>query len=291
MNKRFIQTFSFFTFYLLACTEPVDWFERAKIEYQQADYLGAIVALNAHLVTGDSSCEALCLRASSYRRIEKWRLAALDLKRAEAKWPKCIEARLELARVLSDSGDTAGAHRQLIHLESTIGKLGAEIQIELALVAYKQDRFHHALNCLNRAIAYDSTSHLAWYYRGYLRSRFTDDDHSSGTRIMELLDFNQAIADFSHCLSIDPQFADAWYQRGIVHLNRFDRKKGLADVERAIQLEPEFSYYYTGRAEYYLREKEFNAAKKDLEKACAINPNDSLSKELLQQSIDSLKKK
>jgi tetratricopeptide (TPR) repeat protein len=278
-----------FTIYLLSCAEPVDWLERARTEFDQEDYLGAIVALNAHLASGDTSCDALQLRAASFRRVEKWRLAAMDLKRAEEKYPACLEARLEYARVLSDSGDTAGAHQKLIRLQQTTGVLGAEIQIELALMAYKQDRFLEAMVHLDNAINLDSSSHLAWYYRGYLQSRFTDDDHSSGTRIMELLDFDKAISDFSRCLALDSDFIDAWYQRGMVYLNQFNPDKGLADVARAIRLDPEYSYYYTGRAEYYIRENEFGNALNDLNKAIQLNPRDSLNRELRQLVLDSLK--
>ena len=276
-----------FAIYLLSCTEP-NWLERAKAEFQDEDYLGAIVALNAHLAGGDTTCEALQLRAASFRRIEKWRLAAMDLKRAEERYPECLEARLEFARVLSDSGDTAGAHQKLSQLKQTSGVLGAEIQIELAWLAYKQDRFNSALLHLNKAIHFDSSSHLAWYYRGYLQSRFTDDDHSSGSRIMELLDFDKAIADFTRCLELDSKFTDAWYQRGMVYLNQFNHKKGLADVAMAIRLEPEYSYYYTGRAEYYMREKKYILAKKDLEKAIELNPVDTLNSILLKRTIDSI---
>lgn len=268
---------------MLSCVEPVDWLQRAKAEIDQEDYLGAIVALNAHLALGDTSCDALRLRAASFRRVEKWRLATLDLKRAEEKYPECLEARLEYARVLSDSGDTALAHKKLIGIQHTEGVLGSEIQIELAMLAYKQDRFRAAMFHLDKAIHFDSSSYLAWYYRGYLQSRFTDDDRSSGTRIMELLDFDKAVADFSRCIALNSAFADAWYQRGMVYLNQFNRSNGLHDVERAIQLEPNFSYYYTGRAEYYMREEDFASAKKDLQKAIAINPNDSLNKALLKR--------
>ena len=278
-----------FLIYLLSCSEPVNWLDRAKTEFKEEDYLGAIVALNAYFVEGDTSCEALQLRAASFRRVEKWRLAAMDLKRAEEKYPECLEARLEFARVLSDSGDTAGAHQKLINIQQTRGDLGSEIQIELAWLAYKQDRFNSALLHLNKAIQFDSSSHLAWYYRGYLQSRFTDDDHSSGSRIMELLDFDKAIADYTRCLELDSEFTDAWYQRGMVYLNQLKHEKGLADVARAIQLEPEYSYYYTGRAEYYIREGEFRNALNNLNTAFQLNPNDSLNRELRQRVLDSLK--
>lgn len=288
MNKALQWTIFAHVIYLLSCAEPADWLERAKTDFEQEDYLGTIVNLNAHLALGDTSCDALVLRAASFRRVAKLSLAVLDLERADELYPGCYEADVEYAGVLMDLGDTARAHRKLIQIQHIEGPVGSDIQIEFAKLAYKQDRFHAALLHLDRAVRNDSNNHLAWYYRGYLQSRFTDDDHSSGKQIMDLFNFDKALNDFTHCLAIDSLFADAWYQRGMVYLNRFDTQKGLSDVARSIRLKPEYSYYYTGRAEYFMREKKYILAKKDLEKAIELNPVDTLNSVLLKRTIDSI---
>jgi tetratricopeptide (TPR) repeat protein len=102
------------------------------------------------------------------------------------------------------------------------------------------------------------------------------------------LDFEQAIADFSKSISLNPEFPDAWFQRGIVYLNQFKPEKGLPDLDQAIKLYPQYSYYYFGRAEYYIREGKFSLAINDLEKAVKLNPEDALAAKALQSAKDSL---
>jgi tetratricopeptide (TPR) repeat protein len=261
---------------------------RAESELQQEDYLGAIVEINSLLAQGDSSCKAFQIRASGFRRIQKFRKSIEDLQYAVKKWPDCHEASLELARALSDSGDTAQAFRVLQKISFLTNRTGAEVWIEKSKIHYYQDAFDQSLEELNESIRRDSTYHLSWYYRGYLHSRFFDEDRSAGTSVQRFLDFEQAIADFSKSISLDPEFPDAWFQRGIVYLNQFKPEKGLPDLDQAIKLYPQYSYYYFGRAEYYIREGKFSLAINDLEKAVKLNPEDALAAKALQSAKDSL---
>jgi tetratricopeptide (TPR) repeat protein len=290
MNKRtFGKLFSFVVLITLAsCKSKVDYLARAESELQQEDYLGAIVEINSLLAQGDSSCKAFQIRASGFRRIQKFRKSIEDLQYAVKKWPDCHEASLELARALSDSGDTAQAFRVLQKISFLTNRTGAEVWIEKSKIHYYQDAFDQSLEELNESIRRDSTYHLSWYYRGYLHSRFFDEDRSAGTSVQRFLDFEQAIADFSKSISLDPEFPDAWFQRGIVYLNQFKPEKGLPDLDQAIKLYPQYSYYYFGRAEYYIREGKFSLAINDLEKAVKLNPEDALAAKALQSAKDSL---
>ena len=293
MNKRnFGSIVSFVLLIILASCKPnVDYLARAESELQQEDYLGAIVEINSLLAQGDSSCKAFQIRASGFRRIQKYRKSIEDLQYAVKKWPDCHEASLELARALADSGDTAQAFRVLQKINFLSGRIGAEVWIEKSKIHYYQDAFDQSLVELNEAIHKDSNYHLSWYYRGYLHSRFFDEDRSSGTSIQRFLNFDQAIADFSRSIQLDPKFPDAWFQRGIVYLNQFKPEKGLPDLDQAIKLYPKYSYYYFGRAEYFMREGKFNLAKEDFEMAVKLNPEDVMASELLQAAKDSLNSK
>ena len=290
MNKRtFGKLFSSVVLITLAsCKSKVDYLARAESELQQEDYLGAIVEINSLLAQGDSSCKAFQIRASGFRRIQKFRKSIEDLQYAVKKWPDCHEASLELARALSDSGDTVQAFRVLQKISFLTNRTGAEVWIEKSKIHYYQDAFDQSLEELNESIRRDSTYHLSWYYRGYLHSRFFDEDRSAGTSVQRFLDFEQAIADFSKSISLDPEFPDAWFQRGIVYLNQFKPEKGLPDLDQAIKLYPQYSYYYFGRAEYYIREGKFSLAINDLEKAVKLNPEDALAAKALQSAKDSL---
>jgi tetratricopeptide (TPR) repeat protein len=272
-----------------SCGDAPNYLQRAESELEQEDYLGAIVEINSLFAHGDSSCRAFQIRASSYRRAMKFRKSIEDLQYAVKRWPECHEASLELAKALSDSGDTAQAFRVLQKISFLTNRTGAEVWIEKSKIHYYQDAFDQSLVELNESIRRDSTYHLSWYYRGYLHSRFFDEDRSAGTSIQQFLDFDKAIADFSKSISLDPEFPDAWFQRGIVYLNQFKPEKGLPDLDRAIQLYPQYSYYYFGRAEYFMREGKYNLAIQDLEKAAKLNPEDPMAAALLNAAKDSLR--
>lgn len=271
-----------------SCGDAPNYLQRAESELEQEDYLGAIVEINSLLAKGDSSCRAFQIRASGYRRTMKYRKSIEDLQYAVKRWPECHEASLELAKALSDSGDTAQAFRVLQKISFLTNRTGAEVCIEKSKIHYYQDSFDQSLEELNEAIRRDSTYHLSWYYRGYLKSRFFDEDRSAGNSIQRFLNFDQAISDFSKCIILDPEFPDAWFQRGIVYLNQFKPEKGLPDLDQAIKLYPQYSYYYFGRAEYYIREGKFRLAINDLEKAVKLNPEDDLAVKALQSAKDSL---
>ncbi len=290
MNKRTFGKILIFVTLLFwaACKPTVDYLGRAESELQQEDYLGAIVEINSLLANGDSSCKAFQIRASGFRRIQKFRKSIEDLQYAVKNWPDCHEASLELARALADSGDTAQAFRVLQKINFLTGRNGAEVWIEKSKIHYYQDQFDIALIELNEAIRRDSSYHLSWYYRGYLRSRFFDEDKSAGSSIQRFLDFDQAISDFSRSVQLDPKFPDAWFQRGMVYLNQFKPNKGLPDLDQAIKLYPKYSYYYFGRAEYYMKEGKFKLAIVDLEMAAKLNPEDLMATKLLQAAKDSL---
>lgn len=288
-TQSFFVTIICFWILFSACGNKPNYLERAEKELEQEDYLGAIVEINSIFAQGDSSCKAFQIRASGYRRTMKFRKSIEDLQYAVKRWPDCYEASLELAKALSDSGDTAQAFRVLQKISFLTNRTGAEAWIERSKIHYYQDAFDQSLVELNEAIRRDSSFHLSWYYRGYLQSRFFDEDKSAGTSIQRFLNFDQAIADFSKSIELDSEFPDAWFQRGIVYLNQFKPEKGLPDLDRAIKLYPQYSYYYFGRAEYFMREGKYNLAVQDLEMAAKLNPEDSMAAALLIAAKDSLR--
>lgn len=67
----------------------------------------------------------------------------------------------------------------------------------------------------------------------------------SGDKIASLKDFNEAIR-------LNPNLADAYYNRGLIYLDLGKYDEGLADFDEAIRLKPEFSKSYHGKGIIYL---------------------------------------
>jgi tetratricopeptide (TPR) repeat protein len=259
-----------------ACRPPEMRIENLRAEWEAADYLGAVVTANVILEQGDSSCEVWCIRARSYRKLLKFAKALSDYESALKRPDSCTIALLEKGQVLAELGDTTAALAVFRTLKATgNAHLQSEAWIESARHAFYHDRFDESLDHLNRAVTHDPSNALAYYYRGYLRSRFFDPDGSAGAAPFRLFSFDTSYADFSQCIAIDPRFADAWYQRGVVQLNRFRDAEGLRDIDRAIQLDPMVAGYYSGRAEYFERKGQWQNALNDIQKAHEISPADT----------------
>ncbi len=260
--------------YLVACKPYSPSIERMQQEWLKEDYLGTLVEANALLSLGDTQCNVLVLRAAAYRKILKEELAKRDLLTASRLFPECAEATLELARLYAQQGDTSAATTYLNRILRQNNSLKPLAYIELAMIRFMQDNFDSALNELNKATTFDSLNAMAWYYKGYLRSRFVDPDGSSGKKPFSLLSFSEAMHHFNRSIALNPQFADAWFQRAIVHLNEFRDAQGLADLQQALKLDPINASYHVGRAEYYLRIGNYKAAIADADSAIRLQPGD-----------------
>ena len=259
----------------------------AKKEFQDKDYLGAIIELNCVLATDSVNDSALVMRAQSFHGIGKDQQALNDLRNAVKANPSNNLARLENARLIApDKPDSALF--LLAGITEKRGRLASDALIEQGRIHYFADRFSESLMHFTAAIDADSSYSLAWYYRGLMRSSFFDRDGSSGKKIFAFFDFDKSLFDFTQAVELQPDFADAWYQRAMVYFNRFDGVNGLKDVNKAIELEPAYSYYYLGRAHYYRENGQRNIALQDYNKAITLfdqDPNAYEERAVLYDSI------
>jgi tetratricopeptide (TPR) repeat protein len=61
-------------------------------------------------------------------------------------------------------------------------------------------------------------------------------------------DHEAAMADFSAAIRLNPEFAEAFYERGGLRHTRADREGALADYSEAIRLNPEYAAAYRARS-------------------------------------------
>jgi serine/threonine protein kinase/Tfp pilus assembly protein PilF len=84
-----------------------------------------------------------------------------------------------------------------------------------------------------------------------------------------------AEADLSQAIALQPDLAEAYYERGCLYLHELERpEEALADCTAAIELDPEFAKAYIERARYYLWYADDNErALADLDRALELAPN------------------
>jgi len=101
-----------------------------------------------------------------------------------------------------------------------------------------------------------------------------DHNHQENAKD-ELQDYQRAIADYDQAISLNPNDASAYYNRGLARYKLEDYQGAIADYNQAISLNPNdaSAYYNRGKAKYEL--KDYQGAIADYTQAIKINPNDA----------------
>jgi len=103
--------------------------------------------------------------------------------------------------------------------------------------------------------------------------------------------YDDAIADYTKAIGLDPNVALAYTNRGLAYERKnalgraYERKNALgraiADYTKAIALDPNDANVYTNRGVAYGKKGEVGRAIADFRKALEINPFDQVAKEVL----------
>ncbi|MFQ5859835.1 MAG: tetratricopeptide repeat protein [Anaerolineae bacterium] len=96
--------------------------------------------------------------------------------------------------------------------------------------------------------------------------------HLRGIANFQNFEFRAATHDFNHAIELMPDFVDAIFHRGIVHVVRGRYDNAIEDFNRAIALKSDHAaaYYNRGRLRYWKGEVE--AAIKDFQKVRKLDP-------------------
>jgi tetratricopeptide (TPR) repeat protein len=82
--------------------------------------------------------------------------------------------------------------------------------------------------------------------------------------------FSAAVSDFNQTLKIEPEFVDAYYNRGLIYYQRGNHKKAIVDFNQALKYNPKLADAYGNRglANYALGDKRNAVA--DLRQAATL---------------------
>lgn len=132
----------------------------------------------------------------------------------------------------------------------------ARCYLNLGLIyAFKND-FNQALNYLDKAVANDSNDDMILSNRGRIKDMI-------GDKIGALVDYNKSI-------SIAPDRASNYVERGNYHLNHQEKSKALLDFNKAIELDSKHykAYFFRGRLKF--ENNDLSAALEDINQAISL---------------------
>ncbi|MFF3208679.1 tetratricopeptide repeat protein [Streptomyces sp. NPDC002962] len=126
---------------------------------------------------------------------------------------------------------------------------------------YLGDREEESLTELGRAIAHNARNAHAWARRG--------ETHRW------LGHYEQAIADVTAALEIDPAYAWALGTRGQAHLQAGRHEQAIADLTTALEIDPTLAWVLVSRGLAHLQADWYEQAIADLTAALEIDPADA----------------
>ena len=86
-------------------------------------------------------------------------------------------------------------------------------------------------------------------------------------------ELDQAIADFTSAIKINPAYAAAYNNRGVVWLNRNNFNKAIADCGKAIEINPRYTKAFYNRGLGLKANGEVEQAVDDFARAIELQPN------------------
>lgn len=96
-----------------------------------------------------------------------------------------------------------------------------------------------------------------------------EDHYVQGRAYVRKKNYDRALTAFSKAIYKDPEYARAYFARGLIYLyyhNR-DRDRALSDFNKAIEIDPRFGDAYAERAMVYLAKEEYDRARADVQEA------------------------
>jgi tetratricopeptide (TPR) repeat protein len=121
-----------------------------------------------------------------------------------------------------------------------------------------------ALRFVDEAIRLVPDDATAYYYRGL--TYFNND-------------YDRAIADYSRAIQLNPNFFEAYNDRGNVYMNgKKDYDHAIVDYSSAIRLNPNLAISYNNRGIAYRIKGDYDRAIADYTEAIRLNPNNAMAK-------------
>jgi len=91
------------------------------------------------------------------------------------------------------------------------------------------------------------------------------------------IDYDKAIADFTHVIKLDRNNILAHFNRAVVHELKRNNRSAIADFTEVIRLDPDYVYAYLFRGDMYWRTEDYDRAIADYTKVINMKPKETVS--------------
>ncbi len=85
--------------------------------------------------------------------------------------------------------------------------------------------------------------------------------------------YDEAVQDFTKAIKLNPDYVDAYFNRGIAYEQLGSTDKAIKDYGKVIKIKPGMNEAYINRALLYKKSEKYSLAIKDLDKAIELRPD------------------
>jgi len=85
--------------------------------------------------------------------------------------------------------------------------------------------------------------------------------------------YKDAVLNYTKALKLDPDYVNAYYNRGYAYIELRKYKLALSDLDKAIDINPKYAPAYHVRGILYFRRKKYDLAVADYSKAIELDPD------------------
>lgn len=98
--------------------------------------------------------------------------------------------------------------------------------------------------------------------------------YSKGREYLNKSKYDEAIAEFTKAVELDPKYQIVYYYLGVVYSDKKDYDNAIANLSKAVELDPEDDFAWYDRADVYLKKGEYALAISDYTKVLELDPDD-----------------
>ncbi len=124
-----------------------------------------------------------------------------------------------------------------------------------------------------------------------LQPDFADAYYNRGHARDEIRDFEGAIVDYDEAINLDPDFAEAYANRGVSRYKQEDSEGAIRDYDKAISLNPYSANVFNNRGTVHFGNNRIEAAVRDFDEAIRLKPDHAaafVNRGVALKSIDDL---
>lgn len=210
--------------------DAIRWNEIAVYALEREEAAAAVVALDRALAADPRYDRAFYNRGIAHAQQGDVAAARLDYEAALALRPRYFEATYNLGLLTLDQGDAAGAVRLFEQaVERAGGPARARAWFSLGRALAKAQRRDEALAAYDKAIEYQPAYPLPRYNQAVLHA-----DEGTADALA------QADALLDQTLALQPDFAPAWFLRGVLRSRAGNDAGALEAYETAARFDPRF---------------------------------------------------